>query len=307
MIPIKIQKKEIITEHYNQFRLEDDLNDNTIQAILDFINGHENLNYTFEKLLTATVSEIRSLVNIIGEINKPNNRKVFIEAHWNTLINLYSKFSSRNGRGKYSAINFVDNLNVKVCPYCNRTFIHTINRKNPSRTCQIDHFFPKDKYPYLALSFFNLIPSCYACNHTKSNQIIGLSPYEIKSTDDVITFEWEPKDAAFAYPKGDIFITPKPHPKTNGQMKTNIKVFGLEELYQNHEDVVKELLLKGEIYSTEYINSLVDSFPNLIENEEIAMRLITCNYINEEDLGKRPLAKLTRDISKEIFNQSKNK
>jgi hypothetical protein len=29
---------------------------------------------------------------------------------------------------------------------------------------EIDHFYPKDKYPFLAVSFFNLIPSCLTCN-----------------------------------------------------------------------------------------------------------------------------------------------
>ena len=29
---------------------------------------------------------------------------------------------------------------------------------------QIDHFFPKRKYPFLALCYYNLIPSCDICN-----------------------------------------------------------------------------------------------------------------------------------------------
>lgn len=83
-------------------------------------------------------------------------------------------------------------------------------------------------------------------------------------------------------------------------MQSNIDVFGLKELYSHHDDIVKEMLLKGEIYSPDYIQSLMEQFPNLIENEEEALRIIMGNYINEEDLGKRPLSKLTRDIAKDV-------
>ena len=120
MIPIKTPKKTFIDEHYKQLKLESDLSEDIIQSILDFINEHDNLNYTFEDLLTTSISEIRSLVEIIGEIPRPDKSKVFEEAHWNTLVNLYSKFSSRNGKRLYSAINFVENLDLTVCPYCNQ-------------------------------------------------------------------------------------------------------------------------------------------------------------------------------------------
>lgn len=83
-------------------------------------------------------------------------------------------------------------------------------------------------------------------------------------------------------------------------MQSNIDVFGLKELYSNHDDIVKEMLLKGEIYSPDYIQNLVEQFPDLIENEEEALRIVMGNYTEEKDLGKRPLSKLTRDIAKEL-------
>jgi hypothetical protein len=116
----------------------------------------------------------------------------------------------------------------------------------------------------------------------------------------VIHFEWKPKDASFNYPKGNITIKPIPNPKTNGHMQTNIDVLGLETLYSYHDDIVKEILLKGEVYSPEYIKNLVEQFPKLIDNEEEALRIVTGNYTNEEDLGKRPLSKLTRDIARDV-------
>jgi ribosomal protein S6 len=35
----------------------------------------------------------------------------------------------------------------------------------------------------------------------------------------------------------------------------------------------------------------------LFKNREDVLRLLIGNYVNEEDLGKRPLAKLIKDIS----------
>ncbi|RKD96807.1 HNH endonuclease [Marinifilum flexuosum] len=264
---------------------------------LETLLGSE-VNKQIKNLILATPSLLRQIANKVGGVLNTKDAQNF------NLGFIKTKYNSFTGREEhlYRPSDLVENLGIKVCPYCNRTFIISTKRKNGEikRTDQLDHFFPKSRYPYLALCFYNLIPSCSACNHIKKEQEIGLSPYEIERADDVITFEWKPKDSSFAYPKGNILITPTPNTKVNGQMQSNIDAFGLKDLYQNHDDVVKELLLKGEIYTKEYIDSLVESFPDLIENEEVATRLITCNYTSEEDLGKRPLAKLTRDIAREV-------
>lgn len=59
-------------------------------------------------------------------------------------------------------------LNVKVCPYCNRMYTTTLYGKKRIRP-DFDHFYPQSRYPYLAVSLFNLIPSCNVCNKAKSD------------------------------------------------------------------------------------------------------------------------------------------
>ncbi len=59
-------------------------------------------------------------------------------------------------------------LGVKVCPYCNRMYTTTLFGGYKIRP-DFDHFYPKSKYPYLAVSLFNLIPSCSICNRKKGN------------------------------------------------------------------------------------------------------------------------------------------
>ncbi len=51
-------------------------------------------------------------------------------------------------------------INIKVCPYCNLRDISLYESHNISKRGHLDHFYSKAKYPYLALSLYNLIPSC---------------------------------------------------------------------------------------------------------------------------------------------------
>ncbi|MDT3430720.1 hypothetical protein ROV94_07540 [Stenotrophomonas maltophilia] len=52
-----------------------------------------------------------------------------------------------------------------MCPYCHQSFAHTlVPDGHGSFRPTLDHYYPKALYPYLALSVFNLVPSCYTCN-----------------------------------------------------------------------------------------------------------------------------------------------
>lgn len=66
---------------------------------------------------------------------------------------------------EFDKYQFVKNMNLKVCPYCGRQKINvaSIPNKRVSKP-PIDHFLPKSKYPFLAVSFYNLIPCCTTCN-----------------------------------------------------------------------------------------------------------------------------------------------
>lgn len=299
MVPIRIPNaQKALSDHWNGLKKLILRNQEVFSRWIDqnnlsYLLGNSiNIEEQIKSLILAEPALLRNIKDLVGRVN--NTEFEFL------TIN-YTTFTSREEH-LYKPSDLFTNTGITVCPYCNRTFIQSTKRPNgvTKRTCQLDHFFPKDTYPYLALCFYNLIPSCSACNHIKSTSEIGISPYEIKSADDVIHFEWKPKDASFNYPKGNISVKPIPNPKTNGHMQTNIDVLGLETLYSCHDDLVKEMLLKGEIYSPDYIQNLVEQFPKLIDNEEEALRIITGNYTEEEDLGKRPLSKLTRDIARDV-------
>ena len=241
----------------------------------------------------ASNDHIRRILTCDFQTQKRIVERVGVDDSLRFLVTNYNTFIQR--KSKYNGVSLVKNVGIPVCPYCNRTFVQNVKSR---RTSQLDHFFPKENYPYLALSFYNLVPSCFACNHQKGNQEVSLSPYEHFSADDYFTFNYRPKDAAFRFPKGELDITFDY--EDEDRVASNRDVFGLQELYSFHTDIVKELLLKADIYSPDYIKNLVEQFPELLDNEEEAIRLVSGNYPLDSDLGKRPLSKLTRDILKRI-------
>ena len=69
-------------------------------------------------------------------------------------------------------LNFTKKAELKFCPYCGMGEVHVAEAVHGVTKPPIDHFLPKSKYPYLAVNFFNLIPSCEKCNdfaHKSSN------------------------------------------------------------------------------------------------------------------------------------------
>ena len=60
---------------------------------------------------------------------------------------------------------------IKFCPYCwKNPFIHFDENNKKKRMFQFDHFFPKNVYHRWIINFYNLIPSCNACNHLKLDE-----------------------------------------------------------------------------------------------------------------------------------------
>lgn len=82
---------------------------------------------------------------------------------------LYWLFVEQIYEGKDNVIQFdkatfVRDRGLCVCPYCGRQWIDMAEEGGRISKSNIDHFLPKSKYPYLAMSFFNMIPACETCN-----------------------------------------------------------------------------------------------------------------------------------------------
>ena len=185
-----------------------------------------------------------------------------------------------------------EELKVDTCPYCNRQYTFTINSKKKTRP-QFDHFLPKSKYPYLALSFYNLVPCCPVCNLIKKEDEVDYHPY-IKGFNDEYQFSVNHFDYILGRSK-EIKILLK---KTSNQKSRNrnIETFALNELYAHHNDYAQEIIDKAHAYNDDYYNGIIEVFSAINKTPSEINRLIFGNYIENAALERRPLSKLTKDI-----------
>ena len=222
------------------------------------------------------------------------DRGVFLKAY-------HRYFTAEGDDGVNNAIWLMSKLNIKVCPYCNRIYTYIVKKKPKKAKRQVrpelDHFFPKSKYKHLALSFYNLVPSCPQCNHLKGDNEFDYHPYygALKGKKNPrIEVANVMKDA-----KGMLVFPDDPKVKILDGNE-NTRVLGLQELYEQHEDYVKEILDKIQAYNKDYYDPLVISFKGMGRTLEEIDRLVWGNYIEEDAQEKRPLSKMTRDLLKQF-------
>jgi len=260
--------------------------------------------YTFENVVKAQPHELIQISQKLYKLpcknskGKPNHK---YSPKIQNLINLYKVFASKNGnlntrKEKYNAHILVEKLGIEVCPYCNRNYIRNLDDK---RTCELDHFYPKEAYPFFAMSFYNLIPSCKTCNQTmKGSKEISINPYDTDSLEENCNFKLKIKKTSF-YHNAEGFELDFSEIKE--MLGKNFKVFEIEKLYNQHKDIALELIQKQVTYSEDYIDDLFKRYEGtLFKNREDVLRHIAGNYLSDEDFHKRPLSKLTHDIAQEL-------
>jgi len=211
---------------------------------------------------------------------------------------LYDYFNGKT-LNPYNARVLIQKLGIKVCPYCNRNYIYNVD--DTKRTSEFDHFYPQAHYPFLAMSFYNLIPSCKVCNSLKNEKDLKINPYDERFDKQThVTFSFNPKNINFYRSEKAIklkYIFTQNKESTIHDFKT-IELF---KLYAHHKDIVLELIQKSVMYNESYIEELMKNYEGtLFKNEEDLLRLIFGGYIADEDLGKRPLSKLTKDILEQL-------
>jgi len=265
--------------------------DRYITECLKYLSNEKEI----KNLLSANVEQLRLYIDFFTkefpssvEKNSPLNKILREEI-------FEKEYGNWGGRKTYGAYAFVKALGLNSCPYCNRNYTFVVDSENGKLRPEIDHFYPKSVYPFLAMSFFNLIPSCPICNHTKSDKVKENleNPYEIESNS--YKFTYRPTTVEFAVVKKEKYDFENFEIEINGN-KANIELFKLEELYKQHKDIVLELLTKKAYYPQSYIEEL----SRFGFSQDEIYRYLFSNYSKEKDLHKRPLSKLIKDISTEL-------
>ncbi|HEM2808455.1 TPA: hypothetical protein U0616_000197 [Streptococcus suis] len=213
------------------------------------------------------------------------------------LVYIHQKIMGQKLIGKDENINrfLIRELGLTVCPYCNRNYI---NNRGNKFSAQMDHFYNKDEYPWLAVSLYNLIPSCGACNLIKRTANFTIHPF-IKS-------DVEDNEVKFSYQQtasDDVKVIIS----TTDERKGDIGTIKLEEAYSIHNLDVRNMLLREEKYSKKYREELrqllqtdggIESQLSLTDDE--IDRMIYGDVIFEEDIKNVSLGKFRKDIYQEI-------
>jgi 5-methylcytosine-specific restriction endonuclease McrA len=197
---------------------------------------------------------------------------------------------------------YIKDLDITVCPYCNRNYIFNFKKIDSlEATAQLDHFFDKSTYPYFSVTIFNLVPSCQTCNQRKSKKTDVIYHPFSESLNDDVKFKLKLKDSKFYYDKNSLKIVTEVNKNKEKVVNSHIETFNIQNLYNEHKDIVLELIQKAQIYNESYIDELYQKYEGtLFKNREDVLRHITGGYIEDKDINKRPLSKLIKDISEEL-------
>ncbi|PSL26453.1 HNH endonuclease [Chitinophaga ginsengisoli] len=310
MIPIRINKvAEFKTDHQNAIMdyMGAPSRRRKLAAIDTWLKRNAIIKQTFVEILVAPPADLRNMAKQLESIPKE------LPASIRSLRELYEKFASEKktpfkiGSNKYGAYSFVRRTGVTVCPYCNRNYV--INVPNAKkRTSQLDHIWGKDKYPLLALSLFNLVPSCGPCNHSKGATPGNYyNPYD-GSVKNLPSFHVTLLGSNFFENLDHLRIDLKYPPGFTSQIENMY----IDRLYIEHRDLVQELLKKKRIYNHVYSQQLVKQLSKLKVPGGLLLRdttdfvnLFLGTFISPDEFHKRPFAKLTSDIWGQIFKNSK--
>ncbi|MEO4054830.1 hypothetical protein [Solibacillus sp. CAU 1738] len=228
-------------------------------------------------------------------------------------IDLYRNRSrlDRHNKSGWNAYALIDEIGMKVCPYCEINYILLYKDENGKTRPTLDHFYDKAKHPYFAVSLFNLIPSCYTCNssfkgsrdfsiethlHPYLDDIEGKGKFTLVNSDNgkfdiakLLTCEY-----SFEFKGvGDVI---------DKRVENSLTIFHIRELYKEVKTHIDELINQHFIYNEKYIEQLAGL--SIFSGEE-EIRMILTGKVNIHT-GKsivsdeRILSKLMKDVENEL-------
>lgn len=288
--------------------IKDELKKTTNADEINFLNDVQS---SLEILLKGKPKALLDIQNYFSEKYGMNSDDPYGGSEYfcdvtNKIFN-YAKLSGN----KEFAYELAKKIGVTICPYCNREFINTIviEESEESRSkCEIsrpefDHFFPKSKYPLLALSYYNLIPSGHICNssikHDRELDInTHIHPY-IKDSNDVFNFRSELTGMKDGYSQYKIDIATE-----SEKVRNTFDFFYLRDIYQSHIDIVERIYEIYNKYPDGEFRRLVEYFKKfdmpIVETEEDLLNILYSEFIIK-DADKEILGKLKQDMYLEIL------
>jgi len=259
-------------------------------------NYKKILNYELKDILCGDFNKLVEIKNKLGK-NKDNKIKSFFN-YDKSKINHSSPLISKL-QPKISKF-FQENVEVDTCYYCNIDFINIFKNNNETKNAfTLDHVLEKADYPFLALSLYNLVPSCYVCNSKVKDSKISFDSFS--PTNKSFDFNEKVKFKSFIInenlqieDKKDFYI--KLIESYSSKYDKYIESLNLNNRYDYHKYKVLEMINKRRNYPDSRIKEL--SILTQKTEEDIKQDLFGI-YL-DEDLSKKPFSKLIKDISEEL-------
>ena len=182
---------------------------------------------------------------------------------------------------------------IFLCPYCQRNYVNIIQKDSVTIKPDLDHFYPKAKYPFLAATIDNLIPSCQVCNLRLKKEI---DFYKIKHLHPLKPIENIFKKLKFLY-LGNKNMYIKGKALLLAEEQQYIKTFRIEEVYNTHTEVLDDILEKNKKYNFVKKNHILKTCPSM--GMRTIKELVFHEYINIDD-KKSPMSSLKKSLFEKI-------
>lgn len=206
---------------------------------------------------------------------------------------------------KKTAYEVTDWKEAKVCTYCNRSYIFTISTgkryKDKIARPELDHWYPKSKYPLLALNYYNLIPSCSICNSSvKGNMDFDISthihPYLQKKFNPGFKFRYTPTAPQLKQVTLDV-------QQATQREVAMLNAFKIKEMYNCHADLeAKELYELTQKHGARYVKDLLKLLgDDYGKSEQEVYRMVFGTELDARYFGNRPMSKFKHDLLEQMM------
>ena len=202
---------------------------------------------------------------------------------------------------------FVKSLNLRICPYCGRNYIFNVDIGSRTIKPQIDHFLAKREFPFLAISYYNMIPSCTVCNVDVKGTTVPLNdtydaytiPHPYSYVDEwKFIFKLNGIDLFSNLIKDDIENIEIGYEGKLSILDEHEKLFAIKTLYKEHTDMVHELIIKKQFWASDASLEYYTNILGMDRELSAKMSLAILGFTDDPgEAGKRPFIKLLKDIS----------
>jgi len=219
-----------------------------------------------------------------------------------------------NNNPVFDKLKFNQCVDLTICPYCGAEDISVRNvvRKNVTHHAKadVDHFLPKSKYPYLAMSFSNLIPCSEVCNRQLKrtmDPLVDLSPVRYR-LQNPYCFDFNSVEFSYdfdntSYHSKDAYQVKVSYPKDAILAEGYNHWLGIDSLYGGKRNLIVDMYKQMAGISQVYQNWLVGMGvkSSNVKMAQPSLDLVFGYEYNEENSRLQPYFKFKHDIALQLI------